>query len=90
MKTGNKKAIIITSIVMFIGVLLILTGLFGERITGLFLDEFDYQNINPEDLGKNIKTDIQVYYDDIDLPDKTLQIFPPLAKNSSVPTTRVQ
>ena len=75
MKKRNKKAIIITAIVMFIGILLVLAGFFGGWFVGLFSEDFDYKNIKPEDLGKTITTDIQVYYEDIDLPDKTMQVL---------------
>ena len=75
MKKRNKKAIIITAIVMFIGILLVLAGFFGGWFVGLFSGDFDYKNITPEDLGKTITTDIQVYYEDIDLPDKTMQVL---------------
>ena len=75
MKKRNKKAIIITAIVMFIGILMVLAGIFGGRIVSLFKQDFDYKNIKPEDLGKTITTDIQVYYEDIDLPDKALQVL---------------
>ena len=74
-KKRNKKAIIITAIVMFIGILLVLAGCFGGWFVGLFSEDFDYKNIKPEDLGKPITTDIQVYYEDIDLPDKTMQVL---------------
>ena len=71
----NKKAIIITAIVMFTGVLLVLTGLFGGRIFSGSSRGFDYKNIKPEDLGKTVKTDIMVYYDNLDLDNKDLQFF---------------
>ena len=73
-KKRNKKAIIITAIVMLLGILLVLTGIFGGSIVGLFVRDIDFKNINPEDLGKTIETDIAVNYDKIDLPNKTLQI----------------
>lgn len=75
MKKRNKKAIVITAIVMLIGILLILTGFFGGWFAGLFVKDIDYKNIKPEDLGKTINTDIQVFYEDIDLPDKALQVL---------------
>ena len=59
---------------MVIGVLLVLAGFFGGQVAGLFVCDFDYRNITPEDLGREVETDIMVYYDNIDLPDKTLQI----------------
>ena len=74
MNKRNKKAIVITAVVMFIGILLVLAGFFGNWFTGLFKKGFDYKNIKPEDLGQNIETDIFVYYDDIDLKDKKLQV----------------
>ena len=46
---------------MLAGILLVLTGLFGGWFVGLFYKDFDYKNIKPEDLGKEIKTDIKVY-----------------------------
>lgn len=46
---------------MLAGILLVLTGLFGGWSVGLFYKDFDYKNIKPEDLGKEIKTDIKVY-----------------------------
>lgn len=58
---------------MFIGVLLILAGFFGNWFFGLFAKSFDVQNIKPEDVGSSIKTDIMVYYDNIDLGDKATQ-----------------
>lgn len=74
-KKRNKKAIIITAIVMFIGILLVLAGFFGGWFLGLFYKDLDYKNITPADMGKQIETDIQVYYDNIDVPDKTLQLL---------------
>lgn len=74
-KKRNKKAIVITAIVMLIGILLVLAGIFGGWFIGLFYKDFDYKNITSNDLGKQIKTDIQVYYDNIDVPDKTLQLL---------------
>ena len=74
-KKRDKKAIIITAIVMFIGVLLVLAGFFGGWFFGLFSKDFDYKNLTAEDLGKNVKTDIQVYYDKIELDNKALQFF---------------
>ena len=52
MKKRNKKAMIITAIVMLIGVLLVLAGFFGGWFLSLFSKEFDYKNIQPEDLGR--------------------------------------
>ena len=74
-KKRNKKAIIITAIVMFIGILLVLAGLFGGRIFAGSSKEFDYKNIKPEDVGKTVKTDILVYYDSLELDNKDLQFF---------------
>ena len=74
-KRRNKKAIIITAIVMFIGILLVLAGFFGGRIFASSSYDFDYKNIKPEDLGKTVKTDILVYYESIDLENKDLQFF---------------
>ena len=75
MKKRNKKAIIITAIVMLIGVLLVLAGFFGGWFLSLFSKEFDYKNIQPEDLGKTVRTDVFVYYDNIDIEDKALQLL---------------
>ncbi|MCR5328753.1 MAG: linear amide C-N hydrolase [Saccharofermentans sp.] len=75
MKKRNKKAIIITAIVMLIGVLLVLAGFFGGWFLSLFSKEFDYKNIQPEDLGKTVRTDVFVYYDNIDIEDKALQVL---------------
>lgn len=58
---------------MLIGVLLVLAGFFGGWFFSLFSKDFDYKNIQPDDLGKTIRTDVAVYYDDIDIEDKTLQ-----------------
>lgn len=60
---------------MFIGILLVLAGFFGGWFLGLFYKDLDYKNITPADMGKQIETDIQVYYDNIDVPDKTLQLL---------------
>lgn len=73
MKKRNKKAIIITAIVMFIGILLVLAGFFGDWFFGLFAGSFDCRNIKDEDLGKSIKTELFVYYDNIDLKEKATQ-----------------
>lgn len=70
----NKKAIIITAIIMLAGILMVLAGFFGGRFVGLFSEDLDYRNISDEDLGKLVETDIYVYYDDIDLENKTLQL----------------
>ena len=72
-KKRNKKAIAITAIVMFIGVLLVLTGFFGGWFLGLFYKDLDCKNIAPEDLGKSVKTDILVYYENIEMEGKALQ-----------------
>ena len=74
-KKRNRKAIVITALIMLAGILLVLTGLFGGWFTGLFYKDFDYKNIKPEDLGKEIKTDIKVYYDPLEIPGKALQMF---------------
>ena len=74
-KKRNKKAIIITAIVMFIGILLVLLGIFGGRIFAGSSKDFDYKNIQPSDLGKTVKTDILVYYDSLELDNKDLQFF---------------
>ena len=73
MKKRNKKAIIITAIVMLIGVLLILAGFLGNWFFGLFSKSFDSQNITSADIGRSIETDILVAYENIDLGDKTAQ-----------------
>ena len=52
-KKRNKKAIIITALVMLTGILLVLAGLFGGWFAGLFNKGFDYRNISKEDLGKS-------------------------------------
>ena len=69
----NGKAIIITAIVMLAGILLILTGFFGDRFFGLLSKSFDPRNITPEDAGQNVKTDILVCYENIVLEDKAAQ-----------------
>lgn len=74
-KNRNKKAIVITALLMFAGILLIAAGLYGGRITGLFKKNFDYRDLKPEDDGKTISTDIKVYYDKIDLKDKVMQLL---------------
>lgn len=74
MRKRNKKAIIITAIVMLIGILLVLTGLFGGRVMAHFTNSFDYKNIKPEDLGKTVEVDTLVYYEQLDLQDKTTQV----------------
>ncbi len=73
MKKRNKKAIVITAIIMFIGILLVLAGFFGNWFFGLFSKSFDAQNIKPEDVGSTIQTDILVAYENIDLGDKAAQ-----------------
>lgn len=60
---------------MFIGVLLVLLGIFGGRIFAGSSKDFDYKNIQPSDLGKTVKTDILVYYDSLELDNKDLQFF---------------
>ncbi len=75
-KPRNKKAIIITGIVMLIGILLVLAGFFGGTVLGLFNSSFDADNINPEDIGKTFRTDILVYYEtNIDNESKALQVM---------------
>ena len=72
MKSRNKKAIIITSTAMFAGLLLILAGFFGDWFFGLFSKSFDYKNIK-DSLGQTVTTDLFVYYDNIDLKEKSTQ-----------------
>ena len=74
-KNRNKKAIVITALLMFAGILLIAAGLYGGRIAGLFKKNYDHRNLKPEDDGKIISTDITVYYDKLDLKDKVMQIL---------------
>ena len=74
-KKRNRKAIVITALIMLAGILLVLTGLFGGWFIGLFYKDFDFKNIKTEDLGKDIKTDIKVYYDPMEIPGKALQMF---------------
>ena len=64
MRKRNKKAIIVSAIIMLIGILLVLAGFFGGWFISLFSKDFDYKNIQPDDLGKIVRTDIFVYYDD--------------------------
>ena len=73
MKKRNKKAIIITAIVMLTGILCVLAGFFGGWFLSLFSRDFNYKNIRPEDLGKTVRTDVVVIYDDIDIENKVLQ-----------------
>ena len=61
--------------IMLVGILLVLTGLFGGWFTGLFYKDFDFKNIKSEDLGKEIKTDIKVYYEPMEIPGRALQMF---------------
>ena len=75
MKKRNKAAIAFTTVVMLFGILLILAGFFGNWFFGLFAKGFDARNIKPEDLGQSVKTDIFVYYDNIDYKDKSTQFF---------------
>jgi len=63
-KKRNRKAIIITAAAMLTGVLLVLAGLFGGSVAALFRGSFDYTATQPEDIGKFIKTDIKVLYED--------------------------
>ena len=74
-KKRNKKAIIITALVMLAGILLVLAGIFGGSIAGLFFKGFDPKNITSDVIGKNIRTDIMVDYDDLDLENKAVQNF---------------
>lgn len=69
----NKKAIVITAILMLIGVLLVLAGFFSNWFLGLFAKSFDYENIKPEDIGKSFDTDLYIYYVNLDLEDKPAQ-----------------
>ena len=73
MKKRNKPAIALAAILMLLGILLILAGFYGNWFFGLFAKSFDPRNIKPEDLGKSVKTDIFVYYDNIDYKDKSTQ-----------------
>lgn len=73
MKKRNKKAIAVTAVVMFAGLLLILAGFFGNWFFGLFSKSFDCRNIKPEDLGKAVTTDVFVCYDNIDIKDRATQ-----------------
>ena len=75
MRKRNKKAIIITALVMLTGILLVLAGFFGGWFVGLFKKDFDCWNISKEDLGKSYKTDIKVDYDDLDIKNSALQNF---------------
>ena len=74
MKKRNKAGIIISALLMVIGILLTAAGFFGSRMFGIFYKTFDYKNIRPEDLGKSVETNIFVYYDNIDLEDRTTQL----------------
>jgi len=71
MKTRNKKAIIITAIVMFLGLMLILTGFFGDWFFGLFSKGFDYNHID-DYVGKDVEMELLVYYSNIDLKEKDI------------------
>ena len=75
MKKRNKKAIVITAIVMFVGILLVLAGFFGNWFFGLFAKSFDARNIKPEDVGTTIQTDILIAYENVDLGDKAAQFI---------------
>ncbi len=75
MRKRNKKAIIITALVMLTGILLVMAGFFGGWFVGLFKKDFDCWNISKEDLGKSYKTDIKVDYDDLDIKNSALQNF---------------
>ena len=55
---------------MFIGILLVLAGFFGNWFFGLFAKSFDARNIKPEDVGTTIQTDILIAYENVDLGDK--------------------
>lgn len=57
---------------MLIGILSVLAGFFGGSFMGLFTEDLDY-NMTPDDIGKNINTDMLVYYEEFDVPDKALQ-----------------
>lgn len=82
-KKRNKKAIVITAILMLAGVLLVLTGFFGGWFVGVFNKDFDFRNIKPEDVGQEIKTDIKVYYEPTELQGRALQQFGALGDESS-------
>ncbi|MBO4460139.1 MAG: linear amide C-N hydrolase [Clostridiales bacterium] len=72
-KKRNKKAIIITAVAMLAGILFILAGIFGGSVAGMFKDNFDFRDLKPEDIGKTINMDMKVYYENIDVPNKTMQ-----------------
>ena len=73
MKKRNKAAIVFATIVLLLGIMLVLTGFFGDWFLGLFSKSFDASSIKTEDLGKSIKTDIFVYFDNIDYKEKSTQ-----------------
>lgn len=73
-KKRNKPAIIITAMLMFAGILLVITGLYGGRIMGLFKKNFDHRNLKPEDDGTYVNTDMLVYFEILDLKDKVMQL----------------
>lgn len=74
-KNRNKQGIIISAAAMILGILLILAGIFGGSVMGFFYKGFDPKNITPDIVGKNIRTDILVDFDNLDLENKALQNF---------------
>lgn len=74
-KKRNRKAIIITAAAMLTGILLILAGFFGGSVIALFNKGFDLMKITNEDLGKEISSDIEVEFDNLDLTDKATQMI---------------
>ena len=74
-KKRNRKAIIITAAAMLTGILLVSAGFFGGSVVALFNKGFDLMKITNEDLGKEISSDIEVEFDNLDLTDKATQMI---------------